>query len=96
VRARNLIVGALALASLGCDLAQAQAYKAKPRGAEGGPLSIACQADLEKFCPQNQESGKLKCLRAHQSQVSDVCKGAMADVEARRRSRQQGAGGPPT
>jgi hypothetical protein len=35
-----------------------------------------------------------KCLREHQSQVSDACKAAMANVQERHRLEQQGAGGP--
>jgi len=90
---RGLIVSGLALVGFACGVAQAQEYPRAPK-VHGGAVRVACQADLDKFCPPGQGPGMFKCLREHQSQVSDACKAAMANVQERHRLEQQGAGGP--
>ncbi|MBV9997215.1 MAG: hypothetical protein JO127_18580 [Caulobacteraceae bacterium] len=52
-------------------------------GASGGVRS-ACQAELDKLCPDAaaQGRGAFQCLRQHEDALPDACKSAMAIARA--------------
>jgi len=58
-------------------------------GRRGGRLRQACAADIAKFCAAGEKPGK--CLRAHQSALSQACQTAWAERKAARQARMGGA-----
>jgi hypothetical protein len=60
----------------------------------GGGLRQACGADMAKLCPNAQtRDDRRQCMRAHQDQLSDACKSAIAAMMAHRQAGQ-GSGAP--
>jgi hypothetical protein len=41
-----------------------------------GPVRAACDAEIKKLCTGDERAGQ--CLRAHESELSDGCKAALA------------------
>jgi len=62
---------------------------------DGGPVRAACQADVQKLCPNIQPGeGRIKhCLRENRASVSDQCKAAIKEAH---HERQQSAPAPST
>ncbi|MDQ2859460.1 MAG: hypothetical protein M3T55_01770 [Pseudomonadota bacterium] len=58
-------------------------------GRTGGHVRQACAADIAKFCAAGEKPGK--CLRAHQSALSQACQTAWAERKAARQARMGGA-----
>lgn len=80
-----------AAAALVSSFALAGAALAQP----GGGVRAACQADIQKFCPDAKPGpgGTLRaCIRDHQAQLSDGCKSALMAMMA---ARQAAGGGKP-
>lgn len=78
---------ALALAA---SVALAGAALAQPQA--GANVRAACQADIQKLCPDAKpgpSGGMRECIRDHRAQLSDGCKSALAAMRAAR----QAAGG---
>jgi hypothetical protein len=81
------VVGALGFALAGAALAQ----PAQPQGR--GMVRQACAADIQKLCPDAKPGpggGMRECIMSHQSELSDGCKTALAQMRA---ARMQAAGG---
>ncbi len=58
---------------------------AAPVAPEGGKkvrLKVACADDIQKFCAGDDKPGK--CLRQHQSELSQACSTALAERKAER------------
>jgi hypothetical protein len=68
-------IAAVALSLLSLSVF-AQTSEPKPKGL----LKGACSADVQKFCGDTPKGkGQVRaCLDAHQAEVSDTCKAAMA------------------
>jgi hypothetical protein len=82
-----LIAGAAAL-----TLAAATAF-AQPAGGGRAAVMKACSADFQKVCPDAKPGpggGLRECIMSHQSELSDGCKTAIAQMRAQR--QQQGGG----
>jgi len=76
-----------AAAAVVASLALAGAALAQPSA--GGGARAACQADIQKFCPDAKPGpgGTLRaCIREHQAQLSDGCKTAIAAMIAARQA----------
>ena len=41
-----------------------------------GPVRAACDAEIKKLCTADERAGQ--CLRAHEGELSDGCKAALA------------------
>ena len=88
-----LTIAAFSFALAAGGAAMAQPPGGAPPGGGGGPFAAmraACQADMQKFCPDKQGPERGQCMQSHQSELSDQCKTAMAQMRAMRQS-----GGPP-
>ncbi len=87
----TIAVLAFALAAAGAALAQPDSGQA-PGGGARGAVRAACKADMDKLCPDAQQGpARRQCMSAHQSELSDPCKAAIAQMRAMR----QGAGEQP-
>ena len=54
-------------------------------GNKGPKLRIVCADDIKKFCSSGEKPGK--CLKAHESDLSQACQTARAERKAARRAR---------
>ena len=104
------IGAALLIAASAAGLARAQSDAPAPGSApdgqhdRGAKLRAACQADIDKLCP-GLDPGRatFQCVRAHQDDLSDTCKTALAAAHSGGHWRhgdsdqggQPGAGGSP-
>ena len=60
-------------------LASSAASASFAQGAPGGALRAACGADLAKLCPDAAPGdARRQCMMAHNDQLSDACKSAIA------------------
>jgi hypothetical protein len=93
----SLIAAAAALGLVaGLAAAQPPSGDSNSAGGGGGRAMIrrACAADFQKFCPGARPGpgGAIRqCILTHESDFSDGCKGAIAQMRAMR--ARQGAGG---
>jgi hypothetical protein len=83
----------LTFTALAVAAASAPAAEDTKKG-DGSAVRAACQADVQKLCPNIQPGdGRIKhCMRENRASVSDQCKAAMKEAH---RERQQSAP-PPT
>jgi hypothetical protein len=92
--AQIAVIGALGLA-----LAGAAAAQQPQQGGQGrGMVRQACAADIQKLCPDVQPGpggGMRKCIVSHQSELSDPCKNALAQMRARMQSQVGAVGANP-
>jgi hypothetical protein len=66
-------------------LASSAASASFAQGAPGGALRAACGADMAKLCPDAAPGdARRQCMMAHNAQLSDACKSAIAAAMARR------------
>ena len=61
--------------------------------AQQGSVRAACMNDIKTLCGDVQPGGgKIRgCIREHRAQLSDGCKGALAERMARRQNRGAGS-----
>ncbi len=85
---RRLALAALSTALLagGCLAQSAPTPKAR----------AACMADVQRLCAGVTPGGGriMRCLRDHQSEVSEGCKAAVAERQAEHRASRAAAGAP--
>jgi len=68
------------------------------RQARGAKVRAACQADIQKFCPDAGPGREtFQCIRQHQDDLSDSCKTALASMRSQWHGRpgDGAAGGAP-
>jgi hypothetical protein len=72
---KKLVLVSFVVLALGFAAGRLQA-----QGMPGGP----CSADMAKFCKDVKPGGgkKMKCLKEHESDLSDACKKEMSSHEA--------------
>jgi|GEM_PF-6538997 len=58
----------------------------------GGKVRQACAADIAKFCAAGEKPWK--CLKPHESELSQTCQAARAQAKAARQARMGGGIGP--
>ncbi|MGY4827345.1 cysteine rich repeat-containing protein [Sphaerotilaceae bacterium SBD11-9] len=58
-----------------------------------GPLAQACHTDVQTHCPgiQPGEGRIMQCMKKYQSQISDGCKAAMRDAQAKQKKKKAAA-----
>ena len=58
-----------------------------------GPLAQACHTDVQTHCPNIQpgEGKIMQCMKKYRSQISDGCKAAMKDAQAKQKKKQAAA-----
>jgi hypothetical protein len=91
-RSRLMTLSRLAAASLAIALLAGAAI-AQPADNGGGGVRQACAADLQKLCPDAKPGpggGMRECVKAHFSELSKPCQGAIMSMRAR--MQQQGGG----
>src|SRR6516164_7166407 len=88
---------ALALGAAGAAFSQPEGGQGQgpgQGGGRGGAMRAACQADMQKFCADvqpGQRGARMQCMQAHQNELSDQCKAAMAQMRTMMQQRNGGA-----